>query len=126
MTRLMKYEALYKALADNAALMAKVSGIYDEPPVAATPPYIAVASVQNVNDELIDNSGSEVTVDLDVWARASASAGGRKQILEINDLIIAAVPSWALYDGIEIMRDAAEPDWWHGVATIRYYDRRTD
>lgn len=126
MAKLMKYDELYKTLVENAALMAKVSGIYDEPPDDAVSPYIAVASVQNVNDELIDNSGSEVTVDLDVWARASASAGGRKQILEINDLIIAAVPSWALYDGIEIMRDAAEPDWWHGVATIRYYDRRTD
>ncbi|OUO91827.1 DUF3168 domain-containing protein [Cloacibacillus sp. An23] len=126
MTDLMKYEALYKALAGNSALMAKISGIYDEPPDDAVSPYIAVASVQNVSDELLDNSGSEVTVDLDVWARANASAGGRRQILEINDLITAAVPSWALYDGIEIMRDAAEPDWWHGVATIRYYDRRIE
>ena len=126
MSDLMKYDELYKALAENAALMAKVSGIYDSPQDDAAPPYIEMSTVQEVNDELLDNSGAEVTVDLDIWARASASAGGRKQILEINDLIIAAVPSWALYDGIEIMRDAAEPDWWHGVATIRYYDRRTD
>ena len=63
MSDLMKYDELYKALAENAALMAKVSGIYDEPPVAAAPPYIAVASVQNVNDELIDNSFAQKAVE---------------------------------------------------------------
>ena len=126
MSKLMKYDELYKTLAENAALMAKVSGIYDEPPDDAAPPYIEMSTVQEVNDELLDNSGAEVTVDLDIWARASIVAGARKQILEIRDLIVNAIPSWALYDGIAIMRDAGNPDWWHGVATIRYYDRRTD
>ena len=122
----MKYDELYKTLAENAALMAKVTGIYDEPPDNAVPPYIEMSTVQEVNDELLDNSGAEVTVDLDIWARAGAAAGARKQILEIRDLIVAAIPSWALYDGIAITRDAGNPDWWHGVAKIRYYDRRTD
>lgn len=126
MSKLMKYDELYKALVENAALMAKVSGIYDSPQGDATPPYIEMSTVQEVNDELLDNSGAEVTVDLDIWAQADAVAGARKQILEIRDLIVIAIPSWALYDGIAIMRDAGNPDWWHGVATIRYYDRRTD
>lgn len=124
MSDLMKYDELYRVLAGNAALMAKVTGIYDSPPADAESPYIAMSTVQAANDELLDNSESEITVDLDVWARAGASAGARKQILEINDLIAAAVPDWALYDGIVIMRDAGEPDWWHGVVTLRYYDRR--
>ena len=127
MAKLMKYDELYKTLVENAALMAKVSGIYDSPQNDAAPPYIEMSTVQEVNDELLDNSGAEVTVDLDIWAQAGAVAGARKQILEIRDLIVNAIPSWALYDGIVIMRDTAEPDWWHGVATIRYYDnRRTD
>lgn len=126
MAKLMKYDELYKTLVENAALMAKVTGIYDEPPDNAVPPYIEMSTVQEVNDELLDNSGAEVTVDLDIWAQAGAVAGARKQILEIRDLIVDAIPSWALYDGIAIMRDAGNPDWWHGVATIRYYDRRTD
>ncbi len=126
MSSLMKYDELYKTLAENTALMAKVSGIYDSPQDDAAPPYIEVSTVQEVNDELLDNSGAEVTVDLDIWARAGTVAGARKQILEIRDLIVAAIPSWALYDGIAIMRDAGNPDWWHGIATIRYYDRRTN
>ena len=126
MSKLMKYDELYKALAENAALMAKVSGIYDSPQDNAAPPYIEISTVQEVSDELLDNSGAEVTVDLDIWARASTVSGARKQILEIRDAIVDAIPSWALYDGIAIMRDASNPDWWHGVATIRYYDRRTD
>lgn len=126
MSKLMKYDELYKALAGNTALMVKVSGIYDSPQDDAAPPYIEMSTVQEVNDELLDNSGAEVTVDLDIWAQAGAVAGARKQILEIRDLIVAAIPSWALYDGIAIMRNAGNPDWWHGVATIRYYDRRTD
>ena len=126
MAKLMKYDELYKTLVENAALMAKVTGIYDEPPDNAVPPYIEMSTVQEVNDELLDNSGAEVTVDLDIWARAGTVVGARKQILEIRDLIVDAIPSWALYDGIAIMRDAGNPDWWHGVATIRYYDRRTD
>lgn len=126
MSSLMKYDELYQTLAGNTALMANVTGIYDSPQDDAAPPYIEMSTVQEINDELLDNSGAEVTVDLDIWARASTVAGARKQILEIRDLIVAAIPSWALYDGIAITRDAGNPDWWHGVATIRYYDRRTN
>lgn len=126
MSDLMKYDELYKTLAGNAALMTKVSGIYDSPQDDAAPPYIEMSTVQEVNDELLDNSGAEVSVDLDIWAKASGVSGARKQILEIRDRIVDAIPAWALYDGIVIMRDGGNPDWWHGVATIRYYDRRTD
>ena len=58
MSDLMKYDELYQVLAGNAALMAKVTGIYDSPPTDAESPYIAMSTVQAANDELLDNSES--------------------------------------------------------------------
>ena len=93
MSSLMKNDALYKTLAETAALMAKVTGIYGAPPDNAVPPYIEMSTVQEVNDELLDNSGAEVTVDHDIRARAGAAAGARKQILEKRDQKEAAKPT---------------------------------
>ena len=117
---LLKHSELYAALTNNAELMAKVTGVYDMPPDNAASPYIEVGATTEANDELLDNSGAEVSATLHIWSNYH----GRKEVLEVRDLIVAAIPSWALYDGIEVLRDSAEPDWWHGVVDIRYYDRR--
>ena len=115
-----KHAALYAALKDNAALSAVITGIYDMPQDNAISPYIQVGATQEVNNELLDNAGAEITTTFDIWS----SYKGRKEIMQIRDKIINALPPWALYDGIEIMRDSAEPDWWHGIVDIRYYEYR--
>lgn len=120
MNMLAKHAALYAALKSNAALAAVITGIYDMPPDNAISPYIQVGATQEVSDELLDNSGAEITTTLHIWSRYA----GRKEIMQIRDKIINALPPWALYDGIEIMRDSAEPDWWHGIVDIRYYEYR--
>lgn len=120
MNMLAKHAALYAALKNNAALAAVITGIYDMPPDNAASPYIQVGDTQEVSDDLLNNTGAEITTTLHIWSRYA----GRKEILQINNLIFEALPEWALYDGIEIIRDSAEPDWWHGVIDIRYYEYR--
>jgi hypothetical protein len=120
MTALMNHVALYSALKNNAALAAKISGIYDMPPTTAAFPYAEVGEVFEVSDELLDNSGAEITLRLHIWSKYA----GRKEIYEIRALVIAALPEWALYDGINVMRDPDEPDIWHGIIEIKYFDRR--
>lgn len=120
MSMLTKHTELYAALKNNAALAAVITGIYDMPPDNATSPYIQVGATQEVSDELLDNTGAEITTTLHIWSRYA----GRKEIIQISALVKMAMPDWALYDGIEIMRDDAEPDWWHGVIDIRYYEYR--
>ena len=120
MTALMNHAALYSALKNNAALSAKVSGLFDVVPTTAAFPYIEVGEVFEVNDEILDNRGAEITLRLHVWSKYA----GRKEIYEIRALIIAALPEWCLYDGINVMRDPDEPDIWHGIIEIKYFDRR--
>ena len=120
MNTLAKHTALYAALNNDAALRALITGIYDMPPDNAVSPYIQVGATQEVSDELLDNTGAEITTTLHIWSRYA----GRKEVLRICELVRAALPAWTLYDGIEIMRDGAEPDWWHGVMDVRYYESR--
>ncbi|WP_034443512.1 DUF3168 domain-containing protein [Cloacibacillus evryensis] len=120
MSMLTKHTELYAALKNNAALAAVITGIYDMPPDNAASPYIQVGDTQEVSDDLLNNTGAEITTTLHIWSRYA----GRKEILQIGALIKKALPAWALDDGMEIMRDSAEPDWWHGVIDIRYYEYR--
>ncbi|MDO4952397.1 MAG: DUF3168 domain-containing protein [Synergistaceae bacterium] len=116
MTDLSKYNALYAALSGNAALMAKITAISDVIPDNQESPYIKVGTANETHD-LIEK-GSEIEVTLHIWSEYL----GRKEILEIRELVKAALPSWAMYEGIDIIQDSDEPNWWHGIITIKYYE----
>lgn len=119
MTDLLKHNQLYAALNTNAALKAKVTGIYEMPPDNAVSPYIQVGEAWETTD-VIDDSEGQVKLRLHLWS----SYAGRREIYEIRDLVKRALPAWAIYDGMTVMRDDAEPDWWHGIIDVRYYDER--
>ena len=116
----LKHQKLYEALTSNAALMAKVSCITDDPPPNVTTPYIEVGETYEGNGELVDNSCAAVVVTLHIWSNYK----GRKEVLEIRDLLIAAIPDWCLFEMFSVEQDSKEPVWWHGIFEIRYFDER--
>ena len=81
--------ALLKA---DAAVSALIGGrVYDDAAPNATFPYVTIGPVDLVQDDADCLVSGEVTMQLDVWARATATASARAQALRITDAIRAAV-----------------------------------
>jgi len=67
---------------------------------------------------VLNESEREMYFDLHIWSQYL----GSKEVLEIIDLIAAAVPSeWFEEDAQTIFRD--ESGWYHGIITLKLYDR---
>ena len=113
------HRTLYSALTGDALLMEQCKGVYDVPPVDAASPYVVVGDTHAVEGRLLDNSENKVFVRLHIWSDYK----GRKEILEVAALVRAALPEAFLLEDLEVLRDAADPQWWHGIMTLRTYDR---
>lgn len=87
-------KAVYLTLCDDAALRAKLGGakIYDHIPVAASFPYVTFGQTAVYDWSTDTELGDEHLFTIHVWSRA----GGRKQVLEIMDLISARLTLEAL------------------------------
>lgn len=118
MTALLKHNELITALRGNAALMAKITALKDSVPDNQQSPYILVGDTTNNGIVDIENSSNEIYTYFHIWSNYK----GRKEVLEINDLLKAALPDWCYYEAITVLQDSDEPTWWHGVVTIHYYD----
>lgn len=118
MSLLTLHQGLYSALTGNAALMVVVKGVYDVPPPCASPPYLSLGAMHEVEGRLLDNTETKVFLRVHIWSQYK----GHKQVLQVATLVRAALPEWTLFEDLEIMQDE-EPNWWHGVMTLRAYDR---
>lgn len=117
MSHLTVVQAVYTALTGNAALMAKIKGVYDVVPEGTDGPYIALGYQQSLRGRIIDETERNWYYDLDIWS----SYQGRKEVLEIADLVRAALPSEWFYEELTVLKDPS--GWYHGVLTIKGYDR---
>lgn len=79
--------AIFNALNNDAALMAKVSAIYDEPSAGAIYPYVVMGDGTMKDASLKDAAGSEHKFQVDVWS----DAAGRLPVKEVMDLIHAVL-----------------------------------
>lgn len=113
------YRNLYSSLTENAPLMAAVTGVYDYHPNQANEgPYVAFSTTQILEGRLLDDSERQVLITIDVWAPGS----GRKKLIEIMDLVQAAIPAAFVFEGSMVLPDD-ESGWWHGVLEYRIYLR---
>ena len=56
-------------------------------------------------------------MDLHLWSEYQ----GRREVLEVADLIFAAMPMDWFVEELITLKDPS--GWWHGVLTIRGFDR---
>lgn len=66
--------AVYGKLAASSALLALVSGVYDEVPEPAPYPYVSIGSITEFPDDAHDAQGLEATIVLHVWSKAPGFA----------------------------------------------------
>ena len=79
--------AIFDALSADAALMAKVTAIYDEPSAEATYPYVVMGDGTVKDASLKDAAGTEHKFQVECWSDAS----GRMVVKEVMDLIHATL-----------------------------------
>jgi hypothetical protein len=110
-------QSVFNALTSSVPLMAKITGVYDVVPEGTDGPYIALGYQQSLRGRIIDETERNWYYDLDIWS----SYQGRKEVLEIADLVRAALPSEWFYEELTVLKDPS--GWYHGVLTIKGYDR---
>lgn len=93
--------AAYGALTGHAPLMAAVAGVYDgEAAQDAVAPYIVVGSATEVPANTFGRRGWGDTLTIHVWSEYN----GRREALEILDLIDAALANPLVIDGHQTAR----------------------
>ncbi|MCX4572288.1 DUF3168 domain-containing protein [Streptomyces sp. NBC_01571] len=66
--------AVYSKLVGSSALLALVSGVYDEVPEPAPYPYVSIGSLSEFPADAHDAQGLDATVTIHVWSRAPGFA----------------------------------------------------
>jgi len=111
-------ETIYSLLTQSTALMKKVKGVYDEPPQDITGPYIVIGQLQALPGRLLNDTERKWFVDIYIWS----SYNGRKEVVEIADIIEGLLPRDMWMDEFVVRSDPTS-GWWEGVMTIKGYMR---
>ena len=80
-------EAVFAALTEDETLSALLSGIYDEVPVAAKYPYVAMGDTNIRPADLKDINGAQISFDLTIWSN-EPSQMQVKELLAATDQVI--------------------------------------
>lgn len=110
-------QSVFNALTSSAPLMAKITGVYDVVPEGTDGPYVALGYEQSLRGRLLNEGERSWYFDLDIWSEYQ----GRKEVLEVADLVRAALPPEWFYEELTVLKDPS--GWYHGVLTIKGYDR---
>ncbi len=110
-------QSIYDALISSEDLMNKITGVFDFVPEEEKPPYVVVDTLQSLEGTLLDASEREWAVDVHIWSGYS----GKKEVLEIADIIQNTLKDEWYFEELMVMRDTS--GWFHGIITIRGYER---
>ncbi|MEX0299197.1 MAG: DUF3168 domain-containing protein [Kordiimonas sp.] len=80
-------EAVFEALKEDADLQVHLSGIYDEAPITAAYPYIAMGDTNILPNDLKDRDGAQISFDLTLWS-TEPSQMQVKELMEKTDRVL--------------------------------------
>jgi len=110
-------QRIYNLLSNDAYLAGMITGVFDVVPSDQESPYIVMGQLQALEGRLLDHSARSWSLDLHIWS----SYRGRLEVVQIADLIMPIVPSDWWFEELIVLDD--ESGWYHGVLTLRGYDR---
>lgn len=94
-------QAVFALLAGDASLKARVTGVYDEPPFDARPPYVAFGETQLRDTGVKGRDGATISFDVVVWS-AEPSQMEAKELMALADGLLSGadpdVPGYELVD----------------------------
>lgn len=117
MSALTAFQAVYTLLTGSTALMAKIKGVYDVVPEGTAGPYIQLGYEQSLRGRILSDTERVWYQTLDIWSEYQ----GRKEILEIIDLVNGLLPTEWFLEEFYVLEDPS--GWYHGVGVIKGYDR---
>ena len=83
-------EAVFTALAADADLSATLTGVYDEAPVGASYPYVAMGDTSLRPNDLKDRDGAQISFDITVWSN-EPSQMQVKELMAVADAVLHRV-----------------------------------
>ncbi|MFM9629515.1 DUF3168 domain-containing protein [Streptomyces galilaeus] len=117
--------AVYQKLTGSTALMALVSGVFDEVPEPAPYPYVSFGSILEYPDDAHDRQGLDVLVTLHVWSKALGNAQAADIFAALDDALDRVPLSVAGFTDVSIKHTQhqsikdPDPDVRHINATYR-------
>ena len=109
------YTTLSSAFPDSGEV--EITGIFDKVPLEQEGPYLVIGQLQSLEGRLLSDEERAWNVDIHIWS----SYLGRKEVVEIADVIRNALPEKWFFEELIVLEDPS--GWYHGILTIRGYDR---
>lgn len=104
--------AVRSRLIADAALMAKISGVYDDVPNDQAFPYVTVGDVTSAPNRTFDAFGEECTITLHIWSKYKGFKEAAEILDHLNRILadtVLSVPGWEVqgcyYEFSETIRD---------------------
>ncbi len=80
-------KAVYAALAGDAVLATKVTGIFDGPPDGQAFPYVTLGEATERPADTFAGRGNEATMTLHIWSQAASFGEALGILAEINRIL---------------------------------------
>lgn len=117
-------QAIYNILTNDAILMSKVKGVYDEVPETQAFPYITIGEMTSGPFRTFSRFGEETTITLHIWSRYRGFKEAALILDDMNRLLAdkeVAIPGFDVvacyYEFSETLRD---PDGQTRHIPVRY------
>lgn len=117
-------QAMYSRLTQDADLMNRINGVFDEVPQDQPFPYVTIGEATSVPNRTFDRFGEDCTITLHIWSRYKGFKEAAEILDEMNRILADAVftvPGWetegCYYEFSETIRD---PDGITRHVPVRY------
>ncbi len=100
-------QAVFAILIADAGLKARVTGVYDEPPFGARPPYVAFGETQLRDTGVKGRRGSTISFDVTVWSAEPSQMEAKELMALVDGLLSGSSPDVPGHEVVEIKLNSA-------------------
>lgn len=100
-------QAVYAALVSDPALVARLEGLYDEPPVGAPLPYLSLGETRVTDSSVKDRDGLAIEFDVNLWTDTASQMDVKDLMAVAREALEAAQLNVPGHDLLEVRLTAA-------------------
>lgn len=80
-------EAVFAALSEDDSLQANLTGVYDEAPLEASYPYVAMGDTNLRPSDVKDRDGAQISFDITVWSNEPSQMQVKELMETVNGVL---------------------------------------
>ena len=112
-------EAVFRALTEDENFTDRVNGIYDEVPLDARCPYLAMGDTQIRPSDLKDRDGAQISFDVTLWSKEPSQIQVKELMAEADRVLDKADLLVVGYDLITLrLQNAGVVRQWNEEASL--------